>query len=333
MSVTSGFFNSLANDRPYNAEQMSSIFDGLIRNGVFASIGTTFGVLATTGNTVTVGIGRCYFNQKWLYNDAILPVVLDVAEVLLDRIDAVIIEIDRSNPVRAGSIKVLKGTPSSTPQNPTLESSEYVNQYPLAYIRIIAGATNILQENITNAVGTSACPYVTGILQTINIDNLVAQWQDEWYNWTTEQKADFIEWTDSLKDILDEDPATSLAEKIYKTNHVVLVTLLASDWAGTSAPYTQTVFVNDATEDAQALVVNALADGATPAVQLAYNKAFAIVTAGTASLGEKSATFKVYKRPVTDITIGLKGVFVNQYEPFRVLSGDTNGNVFKVTIL
>lgn len=333
MSITYGFFNSVHGDRRYNAEQMSAIFNGIITDGVFMNIGTALGVRATTGFVVTVGIGRVWFNSTWLLNDAIYPITMDPAEVLLDRIDMIIVEINRNNSVRAGSIKMVKGTPASSPQAPELVNTEYVHQYPLAYIRIIAGATNILQANITNAVGTSACPYVTGILQTVNIDNLVAQWQDEWYNWTTEQKADFIEWTDSLKDILDEDPATSLAEKIYKTNHVVLVTLLASDWAGTSAPYTQTVFVNDATEDAQALVVNALADGATPAVQLAYSKAFAIITGGTASLGEKSATFKVYKKPVTDITIGLKGIFVNQYEPFRVLSGDTNGNIFKVTIL
>ena len=44
MSVTSGFFNSLNGDRRYNAEQMSSIFDGIINDGIFANIGTAFGV-------------------------------------------------------------------------------------------------------------------------------------------------------------------------------------------------------------------------------------------------------------------------------------------------
>ena len=42
MSVSSGFFNSLNGDRKYNAAQMSAIFDGLIIDGVFASIGTAF---------------------------------------------------------------------------------------------------------------------------------------------------------------------------------------------------------------------------------------------------------------------------------------------------
>ena len=46
MSVSSGFFNSLNGDRKYNAAQMSAIFDGLIIDGVFASIGTAFAVKA-----------------------------------------------------------------------------------------------------------------------------------------------------------------------------------------------------------------------------------------------------------------------------------------------
>ena len=49
MSVSSGFFNSLNGDRKYNAEQMSAIFDGLIIDGVFASIGTAFAVKAAGG--------------------------------------------------------------------------------------------------------------------------------------------------------------------------------------------------------------------------------------------------------------------------------------------
>ena len=44
MALTSGFYNSINGDRTYNAEQMSSIFDGIINDGVFASIGKVFQV-------------------------------------------------------------------------------------------------------------------------------------------------------------------------------------------------------------------------------------------------------------------------------------------------
>ena len=333
MSVTSGFFNSISEDRSYDAEQMSAIFDGVIRDGVLANIGTTFAVTAIEALTISVGVGRSWFNSTWLFNDAPLLIGMPQSEILLNRIDAVVIEIDHSVGVRAGSIKIISGTPASEPVRPTLLDTNFVHQYPLAYVLRRSGTTVITQADITNMVGTSECSFVTSILEVTNIDLIVAQWQSQWNDWTAQEQQEFDDWINSIKQIVGDEPVTSLAEQIYKTNHVVLVTLLATGWAGTSAPYTQTVFVNDATDDAQALVVHALEDGATPAVQLAYNKAFTIVTAGTASLGEKSATFKVYKRPVTDITIGLKGIFVNQYEPFRVLSGDTNDNIFKVTIL
>ena len=64
MSVSSGFFNSLNGDRKYNAAQMSAIFDGLIIDGVFASIGTAFAVKAAGGLTVNVGIGSTIHGQS-----------------------------------------------------------------------------------------------------------------------------------------------------------------------------------------------------------------------------------------------------------------------------
>ena len=231
MSVTSGFFNSLNGDRKYNAEQMSSIFDGIINDGVFANIGTAFGVKADTGNTIKVGIGRAWFNSTWLLNDAVLPITADGSEVLLDRYDAVVIEIDHSESVRAGSIKIVKGAASSNPQYPTMVSTQYVHQYPLAYIYRKASSTEITQSNITSMIGTSSCPYITGILKVLSIDNIVAQWEDQWDQWylneTSEDSNQMAKWMDdtqlefntwfnNLQVILDGEVATKLAQEILE---------------------------------------------------------------------------------------------------------------------
>lgn len=203
MAVTSGFFNSLNGDRRYTAEQFSALMDGLINNGVFANIGTAFSVKADTGNTVMVGVGRAWFNSAWIYNDAVLPVTLNNSEMLLDRIDAVVIEINHTESVRSGTIRIVQGTASSSPQKPTMTSLEDVHQYPLAYIYRTAGSSSINQSNIENAVGTSACPYVTGILQVQSIDNIVAQWESE-----------FRIWMDGLEESLGDDVAVQLANRI-----------------------------------------------------------------------------------------------------------------------
>lgn len=231
MSVTSGFFNSFNGDRKYNAEQMSAIFDGIINDGVFASVGTAFTVSATSGVSINVGTGRAWFNSTWLLNDSILPISCDISEVVLNRIDAVVIEIDHSDSVRAGSIKVIKGTPASTPERPSMAHTEDVNQYPLAYIYRAAGSGEIRQADITNMIGSSECPYITGILQVINNDNIVAQWKDQWDRWFTtitqqsesqtsqwmsETKAEFDAWFDSLVATLDQDVAANLAAQMLE---------------------------------------------------------------------------------------------------------------------
>ena len=191
MSITSGFYNSLNGDRRYDAEQLSAIFNGIINDGVFASVGTTFAVIADGKNTVTVGVGRAWFNSTWIYNDAVMTLATEESDTLFNRYDAVVIEVNRNAAVRAATIKIVQGTPASTPTVPTMIHTSEVNQYPLAYIYRAAASEAIMQIDITNAVGTSSCPFVTGILQVVNIDNMVAQWMAEWEQLTAAKDAEF----------------------------------------------------------------------------------------------------------------------------------------------
>lgn len=229
MSVTSGFFNSVNHDRRYNAAQMSAIFDGIINDGVFANIGVAFAVSAHTGVTISIGKGRAWFNSAWVYNDGPLLKTLEGSEVVLDRIDAVVIEVDHNENVRLGDIKIVKGTPASTPQRPKMAAEQYKHQYPLAYIYRKAGSTTITQADITSVIGTSSCPYITGILQVQNIDNIVAQWGAQWNQWYSEMvaetntdasalmaemRSEFDIWFRDVATLLDGDDAMNLAAQV-----------------------------------------------------------------------------------------------------------------------
>lgn len=256
MSVSSGFFNSLNGDRKYNAAQMSAIFDGLIIDGVFASIGTAFAVKAAGGLTVNVGIGKAWFDHTWTVNDSILPMTAPEAEVLLDRVDAVVLEVNGMESVRNNTIKFVKGNPSSAPSRPTLTNEGNVHQYPLCYIYRKYGTAVINQADITPMVGTESTPFVTGILQTISLDELLGKWQDEldrftdarskevddwiaqeesdftaWFNkmkadlqqeqtvldqWIASEQADFLAWYNQMKDQLSGDVAGNLQLEIDK---------------------------------------------------------------------------------------------------------------------
>ena len=256
MSVSSGFFNSLNGDRKYNAAQMSAIFDGLIIDGVFASIGTAFAVKAAGGLTVNVGVGKAWFDRTWTVNDSILPMTAPESEVLLDRIDAVVLEVNGMESVRENTIKFVKGNPSSAPSRPTLTNEGNVHQYPLCYIYRKYGTAVINQADITPMVGTESTPFVTGILQTISLDELLGKWQDEldrftdarsqevddwiaqeesdftaWFNkmkadlqqeqtvldqWIASEQADFLAWYNQMKDQLSGDVAGNLQLEIDK---------------------------------------------------------------------------------------------------------------------
>ena len=204
MSVTYGFYNSKNKDRRYDAIQMSSIFDGIIRDGILQHVGTAMMVKESTGMMVNVGIGRAWFNHTWTLNDALLPLTVPQSEVILNRIDAVILEVDSRESVRANTIKIVKGTPATNPVKPSMIKTNDRWQYPLAYIRVNSGVTSIRQANITNTVGTSECPFVTAPLEKMSIDALVAQWKDQWSKWfnaqTEEIQQSYLDWEKQWND-------------------------------------------------------------------------------------------------------------------------------------
>ena len=219
MAVTYGFYNALNHDRLYDAIQMSSIFDGIIRDGIFSTIGDTMIVTAPEdGMYVNVGSGRAWFNHTWTLNDTAYPIEAEQAEVVLDRIDAVILEVNSSAEVRANSIKFLKGTPSSNPVKPTLTHNAEVNQYALAYVRIKAGQTTIFQSDIENAVGTDETPFITGALQQVSIETLLQQWEAEFNTYFTNfqntSTTEFDDWFQRMKDQLSQDAAGNLQLQI-----------------------------------------------------------------------------------------------------------------------
>lgn len=295
MAVTYGFYNSLDGDRKYDTTDISSIFDGIINDGIFMSVGTSFMVNAAEGMRVNVGIGKAWFNHTWTKNDSILPLTLDQSEVVLSRIDAVVLDINGHIDSRENTIKIIKGTPGTVPQPPVLVRSLYHNQYALAHIYIGRGVTSVTQSDITNKVGTGDAPFVTGILDTIDTTDLVAQWesqyrdwtnlkQNEFDSWTTLKQEDYNTWTedkklaydtwvntkqteydlwlDLIKDVLDENTAGNLLNMINATNVEVSEHL---------ADYVHHAGYGDASgTNAKTIILNPVPTGYTDGMTIAF---------------------------------------------------------------
>ena len=199
MAFTFGFYNALNHDRRYNAIQVSSIFDGIIKDGIFMSIGGHMNVKATgNGFNIVVESGRAWFNHTWSLLDADYPMVVPPSDVLEDRIDVVVLEVNENVDVRQNFIKIISGTPAEKPTKPALTNNLDIHQYALAYITVPANSVTLTQSNVENAIGLSSTPFVTGILETINIDDLVAQWKSQWNDWTEEVDLNWNNWFDTV---------------------------------------------------------------------------------------------------------------------------------------
>ena len=211
MAVTYGFYDSLNHDRLYNAQQMSAIFDGIINDGVFMSVGNQFHTVAGTGMQVIVKSGRAWFDSTWTLNDAEYPLSIDAADVLLTRIDAVVLEVNSEVATRANTIKVVKGTPASTPAKPTLTNTATIHQHALAYVTVAKNTTAITNSMIEIVVGKTETPYVTAILQTTDITDLFKKWE-----------SDFQIWFETVRSTLDGDVALNLQNQIDALTRSIL---------------------------------------------------------------------------------------------------------------
>ena len=209
MTVSSGFFNSKNHDRLYDAEQVSSIFDGVIIDGVFENYGDAFNITAfpDANSTVIVGTGRAWFDHTWTLNDSQFAITMDPPNEMLGRIDAIVLDIDRRKDVRKNSIIYIKGDEASSEFPPELLNEDLHKQYPLAYITRHAGSDGpVDQKDIEITVG-KGCPIVTSVLEAQNLDNLWQQLDDE-----------FNDWWDGIKAVIDDNAVTNLQNQINEIN-------------------------------------------------------------------------------------------------------------------
>lgn len=251
MALTCGFYNSVNGDRKYDALQHGSVFDGVIKDGIYETVGDAFKVESAGGMKITVGTGRAWFNHTWTLNDSKMVLTLDTSDLLQPRIDTVILETNNDYSFRTNRIYILKGTPSANPSGAAIKRSQNVNQYPLARIRVEAQATSFTQSAITNTRGTSECPFVIGVLEVLSIDNLISQWSTQWNEWLqdkdhkiteweTNSKNTFDTWFARMKNQLTTDAAGNLQTEIDTINEKYAaltsytadnVTLYASKWS------------------------------------------------------------------------------------------------------
>lgn len=230
--VDSGFYNAVNHDRVYQAEEFNRIFEGIIADGIFSTIGRAFVVEPRGGNLeITIGTGRAWFDSTWTNADTIKILEIPEPAPILPRIDLVVLEINKDE--RQNYFKIVTGDPDDEPKPPALVKSEYITQYALAQINVGKGSeyTSVKPEDITDLRGTEDTPYSSGILQQLTIEELLAKWNlqiDETKElltadekaWMDQTKDDVLAWYADLKVIISDDLAIKLREEMTEVkNH------------------------------------------------------------------------------------------------------------------
>lgn len=188
MALKFGFFNSENGDRKYNADDISNFFYKLISDGVLATPSTNLQVQAGSGMTVLVAPGYGMICAKYINATTAQSVQLEAADIALNRIDRIVIRLDRN--ARQITVDAKKGTPAANPAAPALTRTTDIWELSLARIAVAAGAVGITQAEITDErSNTSVCGYITGMIDQIDTTELFAQFT-----------AAFEHWYDGVKD-------------------------------------------------------------------------------------------------------------------------------------
>lgn len=249
MAWTSGFFNSVNGDRLYNADQMNSIFEGLISDGVYARVGDKMAVQPNGDMSIKIATGRGWFGRHWVNNDSDYVLTLAPSDVILNRYAAICIRVDNRDEARSAIPLIKYGEFASTPTKPIMTRTNAVKDYCLAYVYIKAGATVITAADIEDSRANEAvCGWVTGLIEQLSSATLFDQFT-----------AIFNDWFSSLVDMINTNTEAMLVNAL-PTN--VTVNLPASGWVASNGVYNQNITVTGMTAT-KSVIVNPAADTAT----------------------------------------------------------------------
>lgn len=224
MAIRSGLFNSVNGDRRYKADFFAEYFASFIANGVFPNPSTGLQVLANQNMTVAIKPGKAWINGYFFVNDSDFLLTIDNADGVLNRIDRIVLQLNYLNREIVPVIK--KGTPASSPVAVDLQRDADAYEIALADVFINKGVLSISQANITDLrLNSELCGIVHGTINQVDTTTIFNQYmawfqqvtgstEQELANWEQQMKQDFLDWFNSLQDILDDDAAANLANRI-----------------------------------------------------------------------------------------------------------------------
>jgi hypothetical protein len=184
MAEISKFFNSAPGDpRTYQAGDFADYFGSVLSTGLLHTDNIPALEVKCDGNDLRTYVtpgkaiiqGYLYENTSNLYLNHALP------EPTLDRIDRIVLRLDKRNQSRYIKLFVKQGTPSENPVPPELQRDDFIYELSLAQIRVRANTSTLNPADlIDERLDENLCGLVHSLI-SIPTSQFQAQW-DLYFN-------------------------------------------------------------------------------------------------------------------------------------------------------
>lgn len=181
MSENYRFFDSIdgEDERFYTADEFAEYFRQFIRNGIFSGGENLKVVTDEKDMRISIKPGYAWI-EGYLYKISGEDLILEhsIADPSLNRIDRVVIRLDKTLENRYVKAFILEGTPEQTPKAPELTRNDNIYEISLAKIDIIAGKSFIENYHITDErLDNTVCGLTTHLFEQIDTVGIFDEWQ------------------------------------------------------------------------------------------------------------------------------------------------------------
>lgn len=222
-------------DRAISSEPLRNLLHKLFTDGILPDVSTNLQVVAGTGMNIIVKAGFAIVQGclKLEENDRTLAV--QASNSINDRIDTVVLRLNSNEDQRYCALYIREGTPSANPTRPNLVRSNSVYELGLADIFVTKTITSITQSKITDTRYEAERCGVISSLSEFDTTTIYNQVQADLVDFKDNEKADFMNWYQSIVDILN----SAIAGNTKLTAEFKLSTSWTKDTANNY--YTQSV--------------------------------------------------------------------------------------------
>lgn len=163
----SRFFDQIDGDRVYRAEAFAEYFRQVLTDGILNGGYSLFCGATGTDRAVRVNPGRAWI-QGYFYalKDEDLVLAVGEAHSTYDRIDRVVLRLDRRPQARSIRALVKAGEPSMEPLPPELQRDGDVWELSLAQVLVVHNTSVLSPENVKDErLDSSVCGLVNSLVQ------------------------------------------------------------------------------------------------------------------------------------------------------------------------